>query len=197
MDDSFLAALDQVARSGRLACDAIAASVEAFETGRRARTEGLAMVEIVDRLTSRSGRSLRLASVEAFHDFERSIAAMRSEVIRALVEEDGLTLTQAAKRLGVSRQAGARLYRSAPGAAGRMGGTGGTGGACPAGAGGTGPAGPVPGGGTSARRRAGVTAYGEVSVAADSRAASTIVDLTGPGRSALLRSRSAADRCDG
>ena len=37
---------------------------------------------------------------------------MRVGVIRAMIDEEGLTVTEASARLGISRQAGARLYRS-------------------------------------------------------------------------------------
>jgi hypothetical protein len=33
-------------------------------------------------------------------------------VIRAMIDEEGLSITDASARLGISRQAGARLYRS-------------------------------------------------------------------------------------
>ena len=37
---------------------------------------------------------------------------MRMGVIRAMIDEEGLSITDVAARLGISRQAGARLYRS-------------------------------------------------------------------------------------
>lgn len=38
---------------------------------------------------------------------------MRAGVVRSLVDDAGLTLTEAARRLQISRQAAARLYQQA------------------------------------------------------------------------------------
>ena len=70
------------------------------------------MSEIVDDLISSGGRDVRLGAAEAFRQFEREIQSMRLGVIRALIDEEGLSITDASARLGISRQAGARLYRS-------------------------------------------------------------------------------------
>ena len=70
------------------------------------------MSEIVDDLIGGGGRDIRLGAAEAFRQFEREIQSMRVEVIRAMVDEEGLSMTDASARLGISRQAGARLYRS-------------------------------------------------------------------------------------
>lgn len=110
-DDWFTAAAEQVAAAGWAACEALNAAVEALEDGRRARAAGSPLGEVVDGLIGAGGREIRFASAEAFHDFERAVATLRSEVARRLVDDDGLTLTQVARRLHISRQAAARLYR--------------------------------------------------------------------------------------
>lgn len=78
---------------------------------REARLAGRPMSAIVDELIAGGGRDLRLGAAAAFRQFEREIQSMRVGVIRAMVDEEGLSLTDASARLGVSRQAGARLYR--------------------------------------------------------------------------------------
>ena len=70
------------------------------------------MTEIVDDLISGGGRDIRLGAAEAFRRFEQEIQSMRVGVIRAMIDEEGLSITDASARLGISRQAGARLYRS-------------------------------------------------------------------------------------
>ncbi len=70
------------------------------------------MSEIVGDLIGGGGRNIRLEAAEAFRQFEREIQSMRVGVIRALIDEEGLSITDASARLGISRQAGARLYRS-------------------------------------------------------------------------------------
>jgi hypothetical protein len=113
-DDWFVAAVEQVEAAGRAACEAVNAAVGALEEGRRARLAGRSMLEVVDGLIGAGGREIRFASAEAFRDFERAVAAMRAGVARSLVDDQGLSLTEVARRLNISRQAAARLYKSAP-----------------------------------------------------------------------------------
>jgi hypothetical protein len=111
-EDWFLVAIQRVSDSGQTACESVEAAVNALDKGRRARLAGRPMSEIVNDLIGGGGRDIRLGAAEAFRQFERAIQAMRVEVIRAMVDEEGLSMTDASARLGVSRQAGARLYRS-------------------------------------------------------------------------------------
>ncbi len=111
-EDWFLAAIQRVSDSGETVCESVEAAVNALDKGRRARLAGRPMSEIVDDLISGGGRDIRLSAAEAFRQFERAIQSMRVEVIRAMVDEEGLSITDASARLGVSRQAGARLYGS-------------------------------------------------------------------------------------
>ena len=85
----------------------------ALDTGRQARLAGRPVSEIVDNLIGDGGRDVRLGAAGAFRQFEREIQSMRVGVIRAMIDDEGLSITEASARLGVSRQAGARLYRSA------------------------------------------------------------------------------------
>lgn len=111
--DPFVEASEEVAAAGRTACDAIESAVGALEIGARARMAGASLVDVVDELIGAGGRDLRLATADAFHEFERALAEMRAGVVRALVDEDGLSLSEVALRLQISRQAVARLYRQA------------------------------------------------------------------------------------
>ncbi len=112
-EDWFVAAVEQVARAGRDACAAIEAAVHGLESGRDARTAGQPLAEMVDAIITAGGRDSRLGAAEAFREFERSVASMRARVVRALIDEDGLALSEVAQRLRISRQAVARLYRAA------------------------------------------------------------------------------------
>jgi hypothetical protein len=111
--DPFVAATEEVAAAGQAACSAIEAAIIALEVGARERLAGAALVDIVDGLIGAGGREVRLATADAFHEFERALAEMRAGVVYALIEEDGLSLTDVARRLQISRQAVARLYRHA------------------------------------------------------------------------------------
>jgi len=109
-DDWFVAAVERVTDAARQACDAIQASVRALETGRDARLAGGSMVGIVELLIGGGGRATRISSADAFREYERAVAAMRRKVVRALVDEGGLTLTEASRRMRISRQAASKLY---------------------------------------------------------------------------------------
>ena len=78
--------------------------------GCEARNAGRSIVDVVDELIAAGGREIRLSAADAFHEYERAIASMRADVVRALVDEGGLSLTDVAKRMKISRQAAARLY---------------------------------------------------------------------------------------
>ena len=111
-DDWFLAAVERVAEAARQAGLAVEAAVAALQEGSEARRSGRSLVEIVDDLIAAGGRETRMSAADAFREYERSIASMRTGVVRALVDDEGLSLTEAAHRMKISRQAAARLYQS-------------------------------------------------------------------------------------
>jgi hypothetical protein len=110
-EDLFVSAARRVGAAGREACDAIEAAVDAFELLIQSRLAGASLVDIADDLIGRGARAMRLASIDAFREYERAVGAMRASLVRVLVDEYGLSLTDVAGRLMVSRQAVARLYR--------------------------------------------------------------------------------------
>jgi hypothetical protein len=113
-EDWFVGAVERVADAGQRACLAIDTAVGALQEGCEARNAGRPIVDVVDELIAAGGRETRLSAADAFHEYERAIASMRAGVVRALVDEGGLSLTDVAKRLKISRQAAARLYEPGP-----------------------------------------------------------------------------------
>lgn len=111
--DPFVAAAEEVAAAGRAACEAIESAIRALDVGAQARSSSVPLVDIVDELISAGGRGVRLSAADAFHEFERAVAEMRARVVCMLVDADGLSYTEVARRLQISRQAVARLYRAA------------------------------------------------------------------------------------
>jgi hypothetical protein len=111
-EDWFETSVRRVSDAGQVACESVEAAVRALETGLQARQAGRSLPEIVDELISGCGRVVRLGAAGAFRQFEREIQSMRMGVIRAMVDEEGLSMTKASALLGISRQAGTRLYRS-------------------------------------------------------------------------------------
>jgi len=111
-EDWFVAAVRRVSECGQVACESVEAAVRALEAGREAHLAGRPISEVVDGLISQGGRDVRLGAAEAFRQFERAVQSMRVAVIRAMIDEEGLSIGEASARLSISRQAGARLYRS-------------------------------------------------------------------------------------
>jgi hypothetical protein len=113
-DDWFVRAVERVAEAGREACLAVETVVGALREGCEARNADRSVADLVDALITAGGRETRLSAADAFREYERAIASMRASVVRALVDEGGLSLADAAKRMKISRQAAARLYEAAP-----------------------------------------------------------------------------------
>jgi hypothetical protein len=109
-EDWFDSAVERVAEAARQAGLAVDAAVCALRKGCDARNAGRSIVDMVDELIAAGGRETRLNAAGAFREYERAIASMRAGVLRALVDEGGLSLTDAAKHMKISRQAAARLY---------------------------------------------------------------------------------------
>jgi hypothetical protein len=112
-EDWFVGAVERIEDAGRQACLAIETAVSALQEGCEARSARRPLVDVVDELIAAGGRQTRLSAADAFREYERAIASMRAGVVRALVDEGGLSLTDVAKRLKISRQAAARLYEPA------------------------------------------------------------------------------------
>jgi hypothetical protein len=112
-EDWFIGAVDRVAAAGRDACLAIETAVGALREGCEARNAGRSIADVVDELILAGGRESRLSAADAFREYEQAIASMRAGVVQALVDEGGLSVTEVARRLKISRQAAARLYEAA------------------------------------------------------------------------------------
>jgi hypothetical protein len=109
--DCFAVAVERVVTAGQRACVAIEKATKELESRRDAQREGVLLAEVVDELIGGGGRTTRLGAAEAFRDYERAIASMRAAVVRGLVDDEGLSLSDVASRMRISRQAVARLYR--------------------------------------------------------------------------------------
>ena len=107
-EDWFVGAVERVADAGRDACLAIETAVGALMGGREAHSAGRSIIDVVDELVAAGGREMRLNAADAFREYERAIAALRAGVVRALVDEGGLSLTDVARRMKISRQAAPR-----------------------------------------------------------------------------------------
>jgi predicted DNA-binding protein (UPF0251 family) len=110
-EDWYVDAIDRVVSSAEALHAALDRIVEALGEARAERIAGGGLVEIVDGLLARGGTALRRSVDDAFRDYTQAITAYRARAIRGLVDEEGLTLAEVARRTGVSRQMVGRLYR--------------------------------------------------------------------------------------
>jgi hypothetical protein len=112
-EDWFLEAIDAVDRTGREACEQLGLVLQDVARMRAARASGSLLSDVVTDAIGRGGREVRRGAAQAFTEYEQAVAAMRAAVVRGMVDDEGLTLSEAGARLGISRQAAGRLYQAA------------------------------------------------------------------------------------
>jgi hypothetical protein len=107
-----LEAIEQIKRTGEEAEKAIREGVASIDVAREQLAAGVTVSELVDDLVARGGRDARLRSSAAIDAYEHAVMVYRIGLIRAMVDDEKLSLSDVGRRLGVSRQMIARLYRS-------------------------------------------------------------------------------------
>jgi len=107
-----LEAIERVEQTGEEAQRAIREGVASIDSAREQLVADVPVSEIVDDLVARGGRDARLRSSAAIDAFEHAVMVYRIRLIRAMVDDEKLSLTEVGRHLGVSRQMIARLYRS-------------------------------------------------------------------------------------
>lgn len=113
MTDWFDTAADGVGSAARLVNDAIQQTVDLVESSRAARHQGVPMSALVDDAIASGIRDVRAAAADAFHEFERAVGLLRGGIVRTLVDENGMSFTEVARRMAVSRQVVSKLYEQA------------------------------------------------------------------------------------
>jgi len=106
-----LEAIKRVEQTGEEAQRAIGEGVLSIDRARERLDAGVAVSEVVDDLIARGGRDARLRSSAAIDAFEHAVMVYRVGLIRAMVDEEKLSFSEVGRRMGVSRQMIARLYR--------------------------------------------------------------------------------------
>ena len=112
--DWFMASLDAVESAAAEACEALAALVEALGPVRDDRLAGLPLAEIMEKMVRVGAPGLRTSAGLALQRYEQAVHAMRADVMSRLVSEEGLSISDAARLMLVSRQRAARIMSSAP-----------------------------------------------------------------------------------
>jgi hypothetical protein len=110
--DRILTAIDQAAAAAVGASDALTAVVAELGAARAvAASEGVR--PFVDHVMTHGGHEVRVDATAALRVYERAIATLRSEAVRILVQEDGMSFSDVAVLLRVTRQTVTRLYHLA------------------------------------------------------------------------------------
>ena len=110
---SLLDRVERVQQTAREAIDALESAIRALEIAHDELTNGVAPVAAVEAMLARGGTTTRVRASHALTRYSAAAMALRAEVVRLLVEDAGLTVTDVARKMGVSRQLAARLYQAA------------------------------------------------------------------------------------
>lgn len=108
-DDWLLAAIDEVLRSADQTRTEIVSAAGMLRHILALRATGRELVDIAEVLGS-SGLTARQRVAAAYQRYEHAVAGLRADVIYALIEENGATLSGLARRMGIARQVVTRLY---------------------------------------------------------------------------------------
>jgi hypothetical protein len=106
-----LDAIKRIEQTGEEAQRAIGEGLASVEGARERLVTGVPVSVIVADLIAEGGREARLRSSAAIDAFEHAVMMYRVGLIRAMVDEEELSFAEVARRMGVSRQMIARLYR--------------------------------------------------------------------------------------
>ena len=112
MDDPFITAIDEVTRAVAAAGGALDGASASLASARARRLAGVPMTILVDELLAVGGPPLRRSGADLLSDYRRAVRGFRAAAVRALVDEDGLSLTEVSRRLEISRQMATRLYHT-------------------------------------------------------------------------------------
>ena len=110
--DWFAAAVQAVESAAAEAQASLVAVVESLVPAREGRRTGETLLELMDRMNDAGSPEARRAAGLALQRYEHTIQALRAEIIRHLVTDEGLSLSEAARSMRISRQRAARILAS-------------------------------------------------------------------------------------
>jgi AraC-like DNA-binding protein len=110
-EDWMLTAISEVERTARIAGEELETAAAKLGWARAARQTGVPVTDIVQALLADDGRETRQRASAAVDAYEHAVMVLRSRLIRALVEDEAWSLAEVSRRMGISRQMVARLYR--------------------------------------------------------------------------------------
>ena len=110
-EDWLLSRIDAVEGAALAASEELAAVTEGLAKTRSDRMAGVPLTDLAQALAATAAAKRRRIAA-AYHCYEHAVAVMRADVIRALVDEEGVPLSALARAMGISRQSVTRLYQA-------------------------------------------------------------------------------------
>ncbi len=112
-DDWFMESVQIVGDAAGAARSALSAVVESLQGALEDRRAQVPLMDVVDGLLENDETGVRASAIQAIVNYERALLSFRAGILSHLVADDGLTLTEASRHLGISRQRAARLLAAA------------------------------------------------------------------------------------
>ena len=111
--DSLTTSIEEVVEASAALSEALHGVTAALEDARaHCLTDGASTETVEHLLDIGHGRMARLRACDAIGRYQHAVMRLRAFAIREMVDEQGMSLSAVAARLGVSRPLVARLYRS-------------------------------------------------------------------------------------
>ena len=111
MDDWLLSTIAQVEEAVAEVSHLLDEGIAVIDAARTDREAGVPLPVLAAALLERGARPRR-AIQAAFLRYEQAVSLLRARVVRALIEDEGLSRTQIATAMHVSRQTVSRLYEA-------------------------------------------------------------------------------------
>lgn len=111
--DWFTYSLDEIERTSRAVINVLEEYSECLKGAAKDRESGAPAHQVFESLLTNRSREIRLRANEAINAYQNAAMQFRARIVRSLVDDDGMTLSDVARLMTVSRQMAARLYRNA------------------------------------------------------------------------------------
>jgi len=115
MTEELISSIVDAERAARAAMKELEATVSDLAAAYKQTLSNSTAQEIVQGLLGQDHLKLRRATYRAIRDYERASAHIRESLVRVLIDNEHLSVSEVASRLTISRQLTSRLYKQAKG----------------------------------------------------------------------------------
>ena len=110
-EDWLLSSVDEAMRAAQGACDAITKNMELLQQARNRYVEGAPLMDVVQGIVAQHGTEIRRASAAAILEFQGAAQRLRAGAVRSMIDTGGMSISEVARLLDVSRQMTQRIYK--------------------------------------------------------------------------------------